>query len=78
MVVYLEVWYAGFRSAKLSKLELESLYLLLIFYPFFVCLFQDSGAQLSSQGTYPPNAVQDDELAAEVCLRVLNADLPFN
>ena len=78
MVVYLEVWYAGFRSAKLSKLELESLYLLLLFYPFFVCLFQDSGAQLSSQGAYPPNAVQDDELAAEVCLRVLNADLPFS
>ena len=38
MVVYLV--YAGFRSAKLSKLELESIYLLFIFYPFFVCLFQ--------------------------------------
>ena len=54
-------------------------FIFIVYILSFFCLFiSDSGAQLSSQGAYPPNAVQDDELAAEVCLRVLNTDLPFS
>ena len=48
-------------------------------YFILFCLFtSNSSAQLSSQGAYPPNAVQDDEPAAGVCLRVLSADMRFS
>ena len=44
----------------------------------FVCLLQTQVHSLESQGAYPPNAVQDDEPAAGVCLRVLSADMRFS
>ena len=73
MVVYLEVWYAGFRSAKLSTGIGKFMFIVYIL-TFFCFFISDS----SSQGAYPPNAVQDNELAAEVCLRVHNTDMPFS
>ena len=39
-------------------------YIYCLYFILFCLFISNSGAQLSSQGAYPPNAMQDDELAA--------------
>ena len=39
-------------------------YIYCLYFILFCLFISNSVAQLSSQGAYPPNAMQDDELAA--------------